>query len=178
MYNNKFVTQIVAVNNKSVIGKDNKLLWHNKEDLEHFKKTTMWNTLIVGNKTYKSLPSAVHKGRILYPVSRTGMSLETALEKASQECNNDNIYIIGGGEIYKETFQYTDYIKLSKINDDQDGDTFFSVPDDFELEYKIDNPTFTLEVYKRKSAVAFIDSPFSGTCGILTGSFELTTEEK
>lgn len=176
MYNNKFVTQIVAVNNKGVIGKDNKLIWHNKEDLEHFKNTTMWNTLIVGNKTFQSLPSAVHRGRILFPVSRSGMSIETALQKASSESNED-IFIIGGGEIYKETFQYTDYIKLSRINDDQDGDTFYSVPDDFELIRTEDKGTFILEVYKKKTLMEFTNTPFQ--CGtILTGTFELTTDEK
>ena len=123
MWKGKEVIQVVAVNNKGYIGRDGDLMWFNKEDLQHFKKTTMWNTLVVGRKTYNSLPAGVFQGRILYQVSRTnGYTLEEALDKAAQNCNNDKIYIIGGAEIYKATADITDKVILSKIDDNQDCD--------------------------------------------------------
>lgn len=178
MYNDKFVTQIVAVNNKGVIGKDDQLLWHNKEDLAHFKKTTMWNTLIVGRKTASTLPKAVSVGRVLFEVSRSGLSVDEAFEKASKIANNDNIFVIGGGQIYKETFKYTDYILLSRIDDNQDGDTFYEVPEGFELTTSHKYETFTLEIWSKKregvSLATETDESCAITQDILTGTFELT----
>lgn len=178
MYKEKFVTQIVAVNNKGVIGKDDQLLWHNKEDLAHFKKTTMWNTLIVGRKTASTLPKAVSVGRVLFEVSRSGLSLDDAFEKASKIANNDLIYVIGGGQIYKESFKYTDYILLSRIDDDQDGDTFYQVPDDFDLSTSHKYETYTLEIWAKRREGATLATETDESCmiddGILTGTFELT----
>lgn len=152
MYNNKIVTQIVAVNNKGYIGKDGKLMWHNKEDLNHFKEVTMWNTLVVGRKTLDTLPKVVHEGRILIPISRSGNSVEEALEKASAKANKNTVFVIGGAEIYRATSPYTDFIILSRINDDQEGDTTFEVPPGFVLEMIDQYETFSVEVYAREES--------------------------
>lgn len=149
MYKDKIVTQIVAVNNKGYIGKDDKLMWHNPEDLQHFKETTLWNVLVVGRKTYDALPKAVHKGRVLIPISRSGNSVEEALEKASEIANNNTIFVIGGGEIYKETTKYTDFIIVSRIDDDQIGDVKFEIPEGFDLGMTDPRDTFNIEVYDR-----------------------------
>lgn len=151
MYNNKIVTQIVAVNNKGFIGKDGTLMWHNKEDLAHFKEVTMWNALVVGRKTLDTLPKAVHKGRVLIPISRSGNSVEEALEQASEIANKNTIFVIGGSEIYRETEKYTDFIVLSRINDDQDGDATYEVPENFLLQQTIEKETFTIEIYERQN---------------------------
>lgn len=150
MFDGKIVNQIVAVNNKGFIGKDGHLMWHNKEDLKHFKDITMWNALVVGRKTLDTLPSAVNKGRVLIPVSRSGNSVEEALQKASDIANKNTIFVIGGAEIYKETEKYTDFILLSRIDDDQEGDSSFQVSEDFELKETIQYETFTLEIHQRK----------------------------
>lgn len=153
MYNGKVVTQIVAVNNKGFIGKDGKLMWHVKEDLEHFKKVTMLNALVVGRKTLDTLPKAVHVGRLLIPISRSGNSVEEALDQAAEYANKNTIFVIGGAEIYKETSKYTDFIILSRINDDQEGDTSFEVPSDFILMSTYDRGTFTIETYERAESI-------------------------
>ena len=150
MFDGKIVNQIVAVNNKGFIGKDGHLMWHNKEDLKNFKDITMWNALVVGRKTLDTLPSAVNKGRVLIPVSRSGNSVEEALQKASDIANKNTIFVIGGAEIYKETEKYTDFILLSRIDDDQEGDSSFQVSEDFELKETIQYETFTLEIHQRK----------------------------
>ena len=152
MFNNKIVTQIVAVNNKGFIGKDGTLMWHNKEDLKNFKEVTMWNALVVGRKTLDTLPKAVNQGRVLIPVSRSGNSVEQALEKASEIANKNTIFVIGGAEIYRETTQYTDFIMLSRINDDQEGDATFEVPEGFVLEMVDEFETFSVEVYAREES--------------------------
>lgn len=180
MYKNNLVTQIVAVNNLGFIGKDNELLWRNKEDLQHFKNVTMWNTLIVGRKTLDTLPKAVQQGRYLIGVSRSGLSIEEAFEKADGVANNESIYVIGGAEIYKETFKYTDFILLSRIDDNQEGDVMFEVPDDFEKVSSHNYETFALEIWKRKTSFAEMDfQNTDNSCEIPllgTGEFELTTE--
>lgn len=150
MFDGKIVNQIVGVNNKGFIGKDGHMMWHNKEDLKHFKDITMWNALVVGRKTLDTLPSAVNKGRVLIPVSRSGNSVEEALQKASDIANKNTIFVIGGAEIYKETEKYTDFILLSRIDDDQEGDSSFQVSEDFELKETIQYETFTLEIHQRK----------------------------
>lgn len=150
MYKDKIVTQIVAVNNKGFIGKDGKMMWHNKEDLQHFKDVTLWNALVVGRKTLDTLPKAVNQGRVLIPVSRSGNSVEEALEKASEIANKNTIFVIGGAEIYKETTPYTDFIMVSRIDDDQEGDASFEVPKDFVLEMVEEFETFKVEVYARE----------------------------
>lgn len=152
MYNNKIVQQIVAVNNKGFIGKDGNLMWRNKEDLEHFKEVTMWNALVVGRKTLDTLPKVVNEGRILIPVSRSGNSVEEALNIASEKANKNTIFVIGGAEIYRETEKYTDFIILSRINDDQEGDATFEIPTGFVLEMTEEYETFTLEIYAREES--------------------------
>lgn len=186
MYKNNLVTQIVAVNNLGYIGKDDKLMWHCKEDLEHFKKTTMWNVLIVGRKTLDTLPKAVQQGRYLISVSRSGNSIEEAFEKADNVANNDSIYVIGGGEIYKATQDQTDFILLSRINNNDIGDTQYEVPDNFELttSHKMndsgdENSLYQIEIYKRKTESKSIDliveNNDSDVCLMPTGTFELST---
>lgn len=194
MYNNAIVKQVVAVNNLGYIGKDNTLMWHNKEDLKHFKETTMWNVLVCGRKTYESMPSAVHQGRVLIQVSRSGdkgtYTLENALAKAETMANKETIFVIGGGEIYDATMQYVDEILLSRIDNDLVGDTSYKVSNAFELAETIDYETFTLERYVRKTAVlnkpslfdmAFNTAPEEEACGVPLGvqkdAFTLTVDK-
>ena len=180
MYKNNLVTQIVAVNNLGFIGKNDQLMWRNKEDLAHFKSVTMWNALIVGRKTMDTLPKAVQQGRYLIEVSRSGLSIEDAFEKADGVANNESIYVIGGSQIYKETAKYTDFILLSRIDDDQEGDVSFKVPDEFEQVTSHDYGSFVLEIWKRKTS--FVEMDFQNTTNsweiplLGTGEFELTTE--
>lgn len=189
MFKENLVTQIVAVNNLGFIGKDDKLMWHCKKDLEHFKKTTMWNALIVGRKTLDTLPKAVQQGRYLIGVSRSGLTIDEAFEKANEVANNNSIYVIGGGEIYQETAKYTDFILLSRINNNDIGDTTFVIPDGFEIYTTQDmgdhgeNGLYQIEIYKRTSPfkeTSNIDMEFANTtnsCMVMgEGTFELSTE--
>ena len=126
---------IVAVSENDAIGKDNKLLFHLKEDMQNFKKLTTSNVVIMGRKTYESIGKPL-KDRINIVISRSDnkdegnliwvLSLEEAMKKAKEY--EKDIYIIGGGSIYKEALEkdIVDKIYLTRINKRvNDADTFF-----------------------------------------------------
>lgn len=126
---------IVAVSENDAIGKDNKLLFHLKEDMQNFKRLTTSNVVIMGRKTYESIGKPL-KDRINIVISRSDNkdeenliwvhSLEEAMKKAKEY--EKDIYIIGGGSIYKEALKkdIVDKIYLTRINKRvNDADTFF-----------------------------------------------------
>lgn len=120
---------------KRVIGKEGSLPWRIKEDLEHFKQTTMNHVVIMGRKTFDSIGKPLPK-RVNIVVTRsidfaeegvvTAYSFEDALSKAYARANNKKeIFVIGGAEIYKEALPYADKLYLTLIDGNFDGDTFF-----------------------------------------------------
>ena len=126
---------IVAVSENDAIGKDNKLLFHLKEDMQNFKRLTTSNVVIMGRKTYESIGKPL-KDRINIVISRSDNkdeenliwvhSLEEAMKKAKEY--EKDIYIIGGGSIYKEALEkdIVDKIYLTRIKKRvNDADTFF-----------------------------------------------------
>ena len=126
---------IVAVSENDAIGKDNKLLFHLKEDMQNFKRLTTNNIVVMGRKTYESIGKPL-KDRINIVISRSDNkdeenliwvhSLEEAMKKAKEY--EKDIYIIGGGSIYKEALEkdIVDKIYLTRIKKRiNDADTFF-----------------------------------------------------
>ena len=105
---------IIAVNKLGYIGKEEKLPWKCKKDLNHFKKMTMNCKLLVGRKTFETLPPL--KGREIIVVGKGYYTLEEALQK-----NPD--WIIGGKKIYESTIHLCDELHISEINDETIGDT-------------------------------------------------------
>ena len=138
------ISVAVAMNN--VIGKDNKLLWHISEDLKRFKRITSNKKMIMGRKTFESLPGILpNREHIVitrdenFKVDSDKVTivhdLNSLLEKYSK-CE-DEIFVIGGAEIYKQLLPYTQKIYLTKIDETFEGDTFFPVInyDEFKKEY-------------------------------------------
>ena len=136
----------VAVAKNNVIGKDNKLLWHVSEDLKRFKKITSNKKMIMGRKTFESLPGILpNREHIVitrdqnFKVDSDKVSivhdLNSLLEKYSK-CE-DEIFVIGGAEIYKQLLPYTQKIYLTKIDETFEGDTHFPEInyDEFKTEY-------------------------------------------
>lgn len=133
------LSSIVAMAKNNVIGKDNTLLWHIPEDFKHFKRTTMGRPMIMGRKTFESLPGAL-KGRHHIVITRTPDvfesseyihyrgSIEDALtlgREIAEKEEQDEIFFIGGGQIYKETMPILDRLYLTLIERDYEGDTVF-----------------------------------------------------
>lgn len=131
---------IAAMNEDRVIGRDGGIPWHSPEDLKHFQQTTKHNVVIMGRKTFESLGNRPLKERINIVVSRKGHNtdapnvqfypcLDSALVAATKQANNHDcdVFIIGGGEIYKQCMRKADEIILSvfRFNGIQEGDVIF-----------------------------------------------------
>ena len=132
------VSLIVAVSENGVIGKDNDLIWHLPKDMKFFKDTTLGHHVIMGRRNFESIP---HKYRPLpnrkniiitrnknYTAKNCIIknNLKDALKEA-RNSNEDEAFIIGGGEIYKLALQenLVDRIYLTRIHYEFEGDTFF-----------------------------------------------------
>ncbi|AYL94693.1 dihydrofolate reductase [Mucilaginibacter celer] len=121
---------IVAIAKNHAIGKDNKLLWYLPNDLKHFKDTTSGRTVIMGRKTFDSVGKPLPKRRNIV-ITRQAISIEgcevvDSLEAAVALCKaEDEVFIVGGAEIYRQAIPLTDRIYLTIIDQDFDGDTFF-----------------------------------------------------
>ncbi len=124
----------VAVAKNNVIGKDNKLLWHISEDLKRFKQITSNKKMIMGRKTFESLPGILPNREHIIVTRDENFNvdsdkvtivhdLNSLLEKYSK-CE-DEIFVIGGAEIYKQLLPYTQKIYLTKIDETFEGDTYF-----------------------------------------------------
>jgi dihydrofolate reductase len=125
---------IVATSENNVIGRENGIPWYIPQDLKHFKKLTVGTTVIMGRKTYESLPKEYKPlpNRVNIIISRNkkyiakGCLVVSSLEQAIKKSdNNKQIFIIGGGEIYKKAIKYTEKIYLTKIHKEIKGDTYF-----------------------------------------------------
>jgi dihydrofolate reductase len=121
---------IVAIAKNNAIGKDNKLLWYLPNDLKHFKDVTTGHTVIMGRKTYESVGKPLPKRRNIV-VTRQAISIEgcevvPSIEAALALCaDEEEVFIVGGAEIYRQSVPLTDRIYLTKVDQDFDGDTFF-----------------------------------------------------
>lgn len=125
---------IAAVAENGAIGYENKLIYWLPNDLKRFKALTTGNTIIMGRRTFESLPKGALPNRRNIVLSRTGKTEDFpgcdhyhSLEEALQHCNADEeIYIIGGNSVYQEAMPLADRLCLTLIHDTPDkADTFF-----------------------------------------------------
>lgn len=122
------IKMIGAMNNKCCIGKNNALLWHDKNDLNFFKRMTKGNAILMGSKTAKFLPvyplpdrlnlTLTSNPRRLYDVS----SIDEAILMSH---GYETLWIIGGQTLYEQFLHLAEEVYLTSILDDQMGDTFF-----------------------------------------------------
>lgn len=124
------ITLIAACSKNRVIGKDNKLIWNLPEDLERFRRLTLGKPIVMGRKTYESI------GRTL--PGRLNIILTKNKDFKADNCliyNNiydmleiyekSNLFVIGGGEIYRMFLPFANRVELTLIEKGFDGDTFF-----------------------------------------------------
>jgi len=123
---------IVACAQNMAIGKDNDLLWHIGDDLKRFKALTTGHTIIMGRKTFDSLPKGALPNRRNVVVSRSlttlpGCDVYPSLTEAlSNTSPNEDVYIIGGATIYEQALPLADRLCLTEINDTpKEADVFF-----------------------------------------------------
>lgn len=124
------VSDVVAISENHVIGKDNKLLWYLPNDLKHFKEITTGQTIIMGRKTYESVGKPLPKRRNII-ITRQNITIEgcevvNSIEAALALCaGEEEVFIVGGAEIYKLSLHLTDRIYLTVVHKQFDGDSFF-----------------------------------------------------
>lgn len=125
------VSMIAAVGKNLELGKNNDLIWHFKEDMKFFKETTMGHPVIMGRKTFESLPKALPGRRNIVISSNPeykaeGAETVTSVKDALKIVEAEDVFIIGGGRIYKEFLPYADNLYLTEINAEcKDADTYF-----------------------------------------------------
>ncbi len=131
------ISIIVAVAENNVIGKDNRLIWRMPEDMKFFKEKTEGHCVVTGRKNYESIPEkfrplplrtnivVTRQEGYSAPGSVVVGSIYEAVETA-REKNEEELFIIGGADIYKQCIDIVDCIYLTRIHHSFDGDAFFS----------------------------------------------------
>tara|TARA_X000000368_G_scaffold409396_1_gene391266 strand:- start:309 stop:812 length:504 start_codon:yes stop_codon:yes gene_type:complete len=128
---NQEITMIAAVAEDNGLGLDNKLVWHIPRDLKHFKDSTHGHCIIMGRKTFESLPKALPHRKNIVLSRRKNIAYKDAfvvnsVEKAIEQTKPDpKPYIVGGGEIYELFMKYSSCIELTRIHHKFKSDTFF-----------------------------------------------------
>ncbi|RCH56441.1 dihydrofolate reductase [Mucilaginibacter hurinus] len=131
------VNIIVATSSNNAIGKNNQLLWHMPNDLKHFKEKTTGHTIIMGRKTFDSVGKPLPRRRNIV-ITRQHITIEGcevvhSLAGALDLCiEEDEVFIVGGAEIYRQALDITDRIYLTIIHEFFEGDTFFPELDNLE----------------------------------------------
>jgi len=125
----------VAVADNLVIGKGNDLPWHLPEDLKHFKELTLGKTVVMGRKTYESIVARLNKplpGRKNVVITRQagylvpeGVLVFDSLESCFKALTGEDVYIIGGAEIFKLALPTAQMMYVTQVHGDYEGDAFF-----------------------------------------------------
>ena len=143
---------IVAYNQDNIIGKNNKLPWYIPDDLKRFKELTTDKKIIMGRKTFESLPKVLPKRKHLVLTTNKNFSyvdenveIITDFKKLIEEYKNskEEVFVIGGGEIYKLFLPYSKKLYITEVNFKIDGDATF--PEFDASEWNLDFQSKTLK---------------------------------
>jgi len=129
------ISLVAAIAENNAIGKDNDLLWHLPADFKHFKETTSGHFILMGRKTFESFPKPLPNRTHLIITRQKNYnvpdncfafaSVSDALQFAQHQ-NQETVYVIGGGEIYKETISIANKLVITHVNAVfEDADAFF-----------------------------------------------------
>lgn len=127
------ITLIAAVAENGVIGRDGGLPWHLPEDLKRFQRVTRGHTVVMGRRTFESLPGPLKDRRNLVITSNRGYRTEGAevvhsLEEAVDAAENggaDELFILGGAVLYEAALPIADRLDLTRVEASVEGDTRF-----------------------------------------------------
>lgn len=130
---------IAAFGKNKELGLENRLIWKLKEDLKFYRNITMQErNIIMGRKTFESMPSVAFNGRNPFVLSSRPLDMHYDVNSFNNiesllkyiEVSDERFIVIGGAQIYKEFLPYVDTMYLTKIDDYAEADTFFP---DFEV---------------------------------------------
>ena len=126
---------IAAIGRNNELGKQNDLIWHFKEDMQFFKTITTGHTVIMGRKTFESLPKALPNRRnIVISTNKdyiaAGAEVVTSVEDAVKAAGGDEVFVIGGGKVYAEMLPLCSKLYLTEIDAVcPEADSYFPVFD-------------------------------------------------
>lgn len=161
------ISLIAAIAQNNAIGKNNDLLWHLPADFKHFKTTTSGHFILMGRKTFESFPKPLPNRTHLIVTRQANYntpencfafaSVKEALQFAKQN-NQEKVYVIGGGEIYKETIAIANELVITHVNETfEDADAFFPeitsdwniISEEFHKSNDKNKYDFTINVYEK-----------------------------
>lgn len=126
------ITIIAAIGRNYELGKDNKLLWHLPSDFNHFKRLTTGHCIIMGRKTFESLPKLLPNRKHIVITRQTNFTAEgchivSSLQEAISvaQTTDENPFVIGGGEIYHQAILIANKLEITWVDADFQADTFF-----------------------------------------------------
>jgi dihydrofolate reductase len=125
------IIMIAAVAENNALGKDNDLLWHLPNDFKRFKEITSGHHIIMGRKTFESFPKPLpSRTHVIISrqkdFSKEGCIVVQDLENALAVCpKNEDVFIIGGGEIYKQFLPFADQLDITRVHNSFDADVYF-----------------------------------------------------
>lgn len=153
---------IAALDRRGAIGRGGDMLFHLRDDLRRFKAITMGNALIMGRKTFESLPAGALPGRRNIVLTRNvhwsapGVETVHSLAEAISLAGDGDVFVIGGGEIYAAAMPLADVLDITLIDAEaEDADTFFPVDaiadfEEVEREACASTPPCEFVTYRRK----------------------------
>lgn len=126
------LTEIAAIGKNRELGKDNQLIWHFPQDLKFFKEQTKGHTIVMGRKTFESLPGMLPKRHHIV-ISKSGAKFPEEVEVFSSidafvdayQTKQEEIFVIGGATIYKQMLNLCHRLILTEIDQSYDADVFF-----------------------------------------------------
>ncbi len=124
---------IAAMDEENAIGKNGEIPWHYPEDLKHFKEKTTNHSVLMGRKTYESLPEDFRPlpNRENIVLTRSNPELDesvkvvNSLKEAYRKAESEKLFIAGGASVYEQTLEKAERMILTRIPGKHDGDTFF-----------------------------------------------------
>lgn len=130
------ISIIAAIGKNNELGKDNNLIWHLKEDLKFFKELTTNHVIVMGRKTFESLPKMLPNRHHIVITSNNNLNNEIEVFKniesflETYKDYEDEIFIIGGASIYKNFLDYSNKLYLTEIDEeDENADVYFPLFD-------------------------------------------------
>ena len=139
MYQGKKIIHIVARGLNGEIGANNKLLWSIPEDLQFFKENTLGHVVLMGRKTYESLPKKLSRRIVMNVSSAKGRIpitsyLSWAVSQCCEDLNTNQIFIAGGAKLYNSTFDIADELWITQVEKYYpEADTYYHIPDGFKM---------------------------------------------
>ena len=125
------ITLIAAAAENNALGKDNQLVWHLPDDFKRFKQITSGHYIIMGRKTFESFPKPLPNRTHVIITRQKNYTVDdcivvNSIEEAIKVCPKDEeVFIIGGADIYNQSIDFADKIELTRVNANFEADAFF-----------------------------------------------------